>query len=68
MFLFNMNVLVSKQTTLKTHTFLVKRGVATKRFFFNINLYFAKCEKLSFLGGGGPCLGKLWLMFKNTIK
>ena len=45
-FLFNMNVF-GFQTTLKKHNSLVKRGVATKRFFF-INLCFAKCEKLSF--------------------
>ena len=41
-------------------------GVETKRFFY-INLCFAKCEKLSFFWGG-PFLGKLWLMLKNTIK
>ena len=37
---------VSK-TQVKKHQFLVNRGVATKRFFFN-NLCFEKCEKLSF--------------------
>ena len=40
--------LVSK-TQVEKYKFLVKRGVATKRFF--MNLCFAKCVKLSLLGG-----------------
>ena len=55
--------LVSKQTT-KKHNFLVKRGVATKRFFF-INLCFAKCEKLSFLGG--PFFGQILGDVQKTL-
>ena len=46
-FLFNINVFGFKKQSWK-HQFLVKRGVATKRFFFFMNLCFAKCEKLSF--------------------
>ena len=58
--------LVSKNQVEK-HQFLVKGGVATKRFFFFMNLCFAKCEKLSFFGGG-HFWGIFWVMFKNTIK
>ena len=56
---------VSKNQVEK-HQFLVKRGVATKRFFF-MNLCFAKCKKLSFFWGA-----IFWANFggcaKNTIK
>ena len=45
-----MNVFGLKTNNLKKHKCLVKRGAATKRFFFN--LWFAKYEKLSSLGGG----------------
>ena len=46
------------------HHFLVKRGVATKRFFF-MSLCFAKCEKvLVFLA----IFCKFWLMFKKHYK
>ena len=38
-----------QKTQVQKHQFLVKRGVATKRFL--MNLCFAKCEKLSFFGG-----------------
>ena len=48
-FLFNMSVFGFKTNNLKTHTFLVKKRVATKRFFF-MSVCFAKCQKLSFLG------------------
>ena len=48
----------------KKHQFLVKRGVATKRFF--MNLCFAKCEKLSFFGG--HFFANLWLLFKKHSK
>ena len=54
----------SLKRPVKKHQFLVKMGVATKRLFNN--LCFAKCEKLSFLGGG-----ILWQKFgcsKNTVK
>ena len=44
---------------------LVKRGVATKRFFF-INLCFGKCQKLSF--SFWPFFGNFWLMFKKHNK
>ena len=50
MFLFNIIVFGFKKTQVEKHQFLVKRGVATKRFFF-MNLCFAKCEKLSFFLG-----------------
>ena len=56
--------LVSKNQVEKHH-FLVKRGVATKRFFF-MNLCFAKCDKLSFFWG--HFWGKFWLMFKKHYK
>ena len=36
-----------KKTQIRKHQFLVKKGVATKRFFF-MGVCFAKCEKLSF--------------------
>ena len=52
-FLFNIKVFGFKTDNLKKkkkQKFLVKREVATKRFFF-INLCFAKCEKLSFFLG-----------------
>ena len=42
--------LVSKKNQVEKHQFLVKRGVATKRFFF-MSLCFGKCEKLSFFWG-----------------
>ena len=45
-FLFNINVFGFKKTQVEKHHLLVKRGVATKRFFNN--LCFEKCEKLSF--------------------
>ena len=50
---------------LKKQSFLVKRGVATKRFFF-INLRFGKCQKLSFFFA--HFFGNFGLMFKNTVK
>ena len=50
---------------LKKLIFLVKRGVATKRFFF-MNLCFAKCQKLSFFCV--PFFGKFWVMFKKHYK
>ena len=51
-FLFNIKVFGFKTDNLKKkQKFLVKREVATKRFFFFINLCFAKCEKLSFFLG-----------------
>ena len=58
--------LVSKQTAKKKQIFLVKRGVATKRFFF-INLCFAKCEKLSFFWCPffGQILGDVQKRYKN---
>ena len=65
-FLFNMNVFGFKTNNLKTHThtFLVKRGVATKRFFC-YELVFCKMSKvIVFLWG--PILGIFWVMFKNT--
>ena len=66
MFLFNIIVFGFKKNQVEKHQFLVKRGVATKRFFF-MTLCFAKSEKLSFFGGS--FFGKFWLMFKkNTIK
>ena len=53
-FLFNIKVFGFKTKNLKKKKkkkhFLVKRGVATKRFFF-INLCFANCQKLSFFFG-----------------
>ena len=49
MSLFNMHVFGFKTNNLKKHNFLVKRGVATKRFFYQP--VFAKCEKLSFFCG-----------------
>ena len=57
-FLFVSYVFSSRQMVLgfkqdKKHQFLVKGGVATKRFFNN--LCFAKSEKLSFLGGANFC-------------
>ena len=65
MFLFNINVWVSKQIGKNTHTFLVKRGVATKRCFFlwtcvlqNVKSYRFVCP---FLGNFGWCS-------KRTIK
>ena len=58
--------LISKQTTLTKKTFfLLKRGVATKRFFV-INLCFGKCQKLSFFFG--HFFGNFWLMFKKHYK
>ena len=48
---------------LKKHKFLVKRGVATERFF--INLCSAKCEKLSFWGG--PFLGQILVVVQKAL-
>ena len=60
----NINVfLVSKKDKLK-HTCLVKRGVATKRFFF-MNLCFAKCEKLSFFWG--PFFWQILVDIQKTL-
>ena len=54
-----------QKTQVEKHYFLVKRGVATKRLFFN-NLCFAKCEKLSFFLG--PFFGQILVdVQKNTI-
>ena len=55
-------LLVSK-TQVEKHQFLVKKGVATKGFFYN--LCFVYSEKLSVLGGN--CLAKFWLMFNKTL-
>ena len=62
-FLFNINVFGFKKIQVKKHQFLVKRGVATKRVFFN-NLCFEKCEKLFFC----PFFGQILVdVFKNTV-
>ena len=63
-FLFNINVFGFKRNNLTKQSFLVRRGVATKRFFF-MNLCFAKCQKLSFFW---PFFGNFWLMFKKHYK
>ena len=63
-FLFNIKVFDFQTNNLKKTHFLVKRGVATKRFFF-INLCFGKCQKLSFFW---PFFGNFWLMFKKHYK
>ena len=47
----------------KKHSF-VKRGVATKRFFFFINLCFGKCQKLSFFF----CLPFFWQFLGDVQK
>ena len=49
MFLFNINVLFFKKQVKKKHKLLVKR-CCNKMFCF-VSLCFAKCEKLSLLGG-----------------
>ena len=57
-FLFNINVVGFKQQVEK-HQCLVKRGVATKRSFYN--LCFVKSEKFF----GARFWAKFWLMFKK---
>ena len=61
MFLFNIIVFGFKKNQVEKHQFLVKRGVATKRFF--MNLCFAKCEKLSFF-----FLGHFWQILVDVQK
>ena len=57
--------LISKQTTKKYIYFLVKRGVATKRFFYQ-PVFWKTWKVIVFFCV--PFLGKSWVMFKNTIK
>ena len=54
-----------QKTQVKKHQFLVKRGVATKRFFL-INCVLKNVKSYRFLLA--PFLAKFWLMFKNTVK
>ena len=54
--------LVSKNPSWKTPIW-VKRGLQHNGFF--MNLCFAKCGRLSFLGGA--FFGKFWLFFKKTL-
>ena len=56
--------LVSKNPSSKTPIFGQKGDCNINGFFF-INLCFAKCEKLSFGGGG---LAIFWLLFKKHYK
>ena len=54
-----------KTNNLKKHTQIFgQKGGCNKTFF--MNLCFAKCQKLSFLGG--PFLGEIWVMFKKHYK
>ena len=48
-FLFNINVFSFRKNKLKSTKKQKKKTIATKRFFFFMNLCFAKCQKLSFL-------------------
>ena len=45
---FSTSMLLVSKTQVEKHNFLLKRGVATKRFF--INLCFQNCEKIAFWG------------------
>ena len=67
MFLFSINVLVSKNTSSKTPTFDQEGGVAAKLF-----LCFAKCESYRFfvwaIWGGGEILVDDHLMVINWSK
>ena len=65
-FLFNMNVFGVKTNNLKKHTFWVKRGVATKRFFFFYQPVFCKMWKVIVFWG--PFFGQIWLKFKKHYK
>ena len=60
-----------QKTKLKTHKFLVKKKVATKRVFF-MSLCFAKCEKFSFFAHFLPIMVDVQKhdenKFKNTMK
>ena len=56
--------LVSKKAQVRKHQFLVKRGVATKRFFL-WTCVLQNVKSYRFLGG--HFLGKFWLMFKKTL-
>ena len=61
--------LAFKKPKLKNTTFWVKkRGGCNITGFFFMNLCFAKCEKLSFLGGGANFLAIFWLFFKKHYK
>ena len=64
MFLFNIIVFWFQKKQVEKHQFLVKRGVATKRFFY-MNLCFATCAKLSFFGG--PFLGQILVEVRKAL-
>ena len=64
-FLFTMNVFGFRTNKLRKHTFLVKRGVATKFFYFCQPVFYRMWTVIVF---GGPFFGKFWLIFKSTVK
>ena len=63
-FWFNINVFGFKTNSLTKQKFLVKRGVATKRFLFIWTCVLQNVKTYHFL----PFLGNVWLMFKKHYK